>query len=187
MVLNPRTATHKDIRTKSPGLADEPWAIRTPNGVPADSVLQKVAEAILPGLGNLNDPRVLLPMADIAHDTLPNAIQKENGNAHVITAYHTLPAEPDPEGLSALADGVDLITFTSGSTARNFVELVKRAGLNPFHLKGDPEIACIGPKTSQTAQELGFTVDIVARTYTVDGLVQEIASYLIKNNSHETI
>lgn len=154
-----------------------------PNFIPKEYI----AEAILPGLGNLHDRWVLLPMADIAHDTLPNAIQKENGIAHVVTAYQTLPAKPDQEGLSALAYGVDLITFTSGSTARNFVELVKRAGLNPFHLKGDPEIACIGPKTSQTAQDLGFTVDIVARTYTVNGLVQEIAAYLIKNNSHETI
>ena len=110
-----------------------------------------------------------------------------NGIAHVVTAYHTLPAKPDPESLSALANGVDLITFTSGSTARNFVELLEREGLDPFHLSGNPKFACIGPKTAQAAQDLGFSVDIVARTYTVDGLAQAIASYLINNNSNETI
>lgn len=154
-----------------------------PNFVPKEYI----AEAILPGLGNLNNRWVLLPMADIAHDTLPNAIREENGIAHVVTAYHTLPAKPDPKGFSALAEGVDLITFTSGSTALNFIELLERAGLDPFHLPGEPKIACIGPKTSQVVQDLGFSVDIEAKRYTIDGLAQAISSYLVKNNSHETI
>jgi uroporphyrinogen III methyltransferase/synthase len=154
-----------------------------PNYIPDEYI----AEAILPGLGELNGRWVLLPMADIAQDTLPHAIQKANGIAHVVTAYHTLPAKPDPTGLAVIRDGVDAITFTSGSTARNFVELLERAGLNPFHLPSEPKIACIGPKTAHAAQELGFTVDIVASTYTVDGLVQALASYFRKTHSHETI
>jgi uroporphyrinogen-III synthase len=153
-----------------------------PNFIPDEYI----AEAITPGLGELNNRWVLLPMADIAHDTLPDAIHKANGIAHVVTVYHTLPAEPDPAGLAAIHDGVDVVTFTSGSTARNFVQLLERAGLDPFHLPGDPIIACIGPKTAQTAQELGFTVDIVASTYTVDGLVQAIASYFRKTHPHES-
>lgn len=155
----------------------------TPNIVPEEYI----AEAILPGLGDLNGRWVLLPMADIAHDTLPHAIQKANGVAHVITAYHTLPAEPDPEGMAAVRDGVDVITFTSGSAIRNFVALLKRAALEPSHLVGDPKIACIGPKTAQTAQEFGFSVDIVAGTYTVDGLVQAIASHFRKTHPHDAI
>ena len=99
-----------------------------PNFIPDEYI----AEAILPGLGELNGRWVLLPMADIAQDTLPRAIQKANGIAHVVTAYNTLPAELDPKGLAAIRDGVDALTFTSGSTARNFVELLERAGLDPF-------------------------------------------------------
>lgn len=146
-----------------------------------------IAEAILPGLGDIKNCWVLLPMADIASNTLPDAIQEANGIAHVITAYHTMPAELDPEGLAAINDGIDLITFTSGSTARNFVKLLELAGINPFLLPGDPKIACIGPKTVQTAQELGFFVDIVASIHTVDGLAQAIAHNFRKSNSHEAI
>jgi uroporphyrinogen III methyltransferase / synthase len=146
-------------------------------GIEPDYVpVEYLAEAILPGLGDLAGRWVLLPTADIAHDTLPRAIQAADGIAHVITAYRTLPAEPDPEGLAAIRDGLDWITFTSGSTARNFVGMLRREGLDPFHLPGEPGIACIGPKTAQVAQELGFQVDLIAETYTVEGLVQAIVS-----------
>jgi uroporphyrinogen III methyltransferase / synthase len=146
-------------------------------GIEPDYVPEEyLAEAILPGLGDLAGSWVLLPTADIAHDTLPRAIQAADGIAHVITAYRTLPAEPDPEGLAAIRDGLDWITFTSGSTARNFVGILRREGLDPFHLPGEPGIACIGPKTAQVAQELGFQVDLIAETYTVEGLVQAIVS-----------
>jgi uroporphyrinogen-III synthase len=141
---------------------------------------QYVAEAILPGLGDLRDRWVLLPMADIAHDTLPNAIQDIEGIAHVITIYHTIPAEPDSEGLAALKDGVDFITFTSGSTARNFCRMVRDAGLDPLHLPNDPKIACIGPKTERVARELGFSVDIVADPHTTNGLVTAIQTHITR-------
>lgn len=144
-----------------------------------------VAEAILPGLGDINDRWVLLPLADIAQRRLAEAIQTANGIAHVVTAYHTIPAEPDPAGMAAIKSGVDVITFTSGSTARNFVLIVKMADLDPFKLPNKPRIACIGPKTAQVAQELGFTVDILARTYTAEGLVQAIAAHIQKMDKHE--
>jgi len=146
-------------------------------GIRADFVPdQYVAEAILPGLGELRGRWVLLPMADIAHDTLPEAIQNIGGIAHVVTAYQTLPTELDSEGFAALKDGVDYITFTSGSTARNFFTLVHCAGLDPLQLPGEPKIACIGPNTGQVANELGFRVDIVAEPHTTDGLITAIQS-----------
>jgi len=151
----------------------------SPNFVPD----QHIAEAILPGLGDLNNCWVLLPMADIAADTLPNAIQAADGIAHVITAYHTVPAEPDPKGIAALCAGVDVITFTSGSTVRNFMTLANNIGLDPLNLTNNPKIACIGPKTAETAQELGFPVDIVAESHTTDGLIAQIKNHLLQTSS----
>ncbi|MBL7162504.1 MAG: hydroxymethylbilane synthase [Anaerolineales bacterium] len=145
-------------------------------GFPVDFVPDEyVTEAILPGLGDLCGRWVLLPTADIAHDTLPKAIQAADGIAHVITAYHTVPATPDPEGVAALRAGVDVITFTSGSTARNFYTLAQNAGLDPYNLPGDPMIACIGPKTAKVAQETGFRVDVIADDYTIEGLISALA------------
>jgi uroporphyrinogen III methyltransferase/synthase len=72
----------------------------------------------------------------------------------------------------ALRAGVDVVTFTSSSTVRNFVSLTE--GLD----FGDPLIACIGPVTAATARELGLQVDLVAGTYTIDGLLESLANEL---------
>ena len=137
---------------------------------------EHVAEAILPGLGDLRCRRVLLPTADIAHDTLPQAIRAASGIAHVVTAYHTVPADLEAEELSALGSGLDVVTFMSGSAVRNFTSLLHSAGIDPFNLPGKPLIACISPKTAQAAQEAGFQVAIIADNYSAEGLVRAIAS-----------
>ena len=141
-------------------------------GVKPDFVPEKyVAEAILPGLGDLRGRWVLLPRAEIARKALPEAIVAAGGIAHEIAAYQTLPAEFHPEGLAALKSGVDAVTFTSPSTVENFVEIVRRAGLDPLHLPGNPQIACIGPITQNAAQEAGFSDIAVADEYTTEGIV----------------
>jgi uroporphyrinogen III methyltransferase/synthase len=141
-----------------------------------------IAEAVVPGLGELRGRHVLLPTADIASDTLPGAIQVAGGIPHAVTVYHTIPAEPDPEGLEALRNGVDVITFTSGSTVRNFCRIVEGAGINPLSLPGKPRIACIGPKTRAEAERIGFSVDIQPEQYTTQGLVDAITQIKVRNN-----
>ena len=76
--------------------------------------------------------------------------------------------------MAALRTGVDMITFTSGSTVRNFCTLLKNAGLDPLNLPGNPQIACIGPKTEQAAHQSGLSVNIVANPHTTAGLVEAI-------------
>jgi len=62
-----------------------------------------------------------------------------------------------------------LITFTSSSTARNFVTLLgKTKSIDGIKL------ASIGPVTSSTLRELGLPVDIEAKKFTIPGLVKAI-------------
>jgi uroporphyrinogen III methyltransferase/synthase len=145
-----------------------------------------VAEAILPGLGDLSGKWVLLPRAEIARKALPEAINAAGGYAHEVTVYHTLPVEPAPDGLAALRSGVDWITFTSPSTVQNFVRILRSSGLDPLDLPGKPRIACIGPITEQAARLAGFAVDVVADTYTTEGLIHAISigSNLSSGKSH---
>lgn len=149
-------------------------ALKTYNIVPAFVPDDYVAEAILPGLGDLRGRWVLLPRAEIARKALPEAIMKAGGVAHEIVVYRTLPAEPDPQGLRALRAGLDVVTLTSPSTVHNFVAIVRAAGLDPHSLPGNPVFACIGPITAQAAQMEDLPNRIVADEYTTEGLVRAI-------------
>ncbi len=141
-------------------------------GVQTDFVPDEyVAEAIMPGLGDVRGKRILLPRAEIARDVLPAAIRKAGGTADEISVYRTLPVEPDPEGLAALQAGVDAVTLTSPSTVDNFVEVARRSGLDPLDLPGRPWFICIGPVTEQAAREQGLGRLIVASDHTTDGMV----------------
>lgn len=156
--VGPKTAEQLAARGRSPDFVPENY----------------IAEAILPGLGDLSGKKVFLPLADLAKDTLEKAIDQAGGTPIRVTAYHTIPTEPDPEALAEIRKGIDAVAFTSGSTARNFATLITSAGLDPFQLPGNPLIACIGPKTEAAARCVGFSVDVVAEEYTLEGLLDAL-------------
>ena len=143
----------------------------TPDFIPEEYV----AEAILPGLGDLRGKWVLLPRAEIARKALPEAIVKAGGMAHEIAVYKTLPTQPGAEGLAALKAGVDVVTLTSPSTVQNFVTIAKQNGLDSLNLPNNPLFACIGPITEQAAKEEGLVNLVVAKEYTTEGLMEVIS------------
>lgn len=156
--IGPKTAARLESRGVSPDFVPD----------------EHISEGIVPGLGDLSGRQVILPQADIAEDTLEAAVRAAGGSVEAVTAYHTLPAEPDPAGLAALRTGVHAVVFTSASTAVHFAALIQAAGLDPFNLPGDPRIVCIGPKTAAAAKEAGFRVDRVADAYTLAGLASAL-------------
>jgi uroporphyrinogen III methyltransferase/synthase len=72
------------------------------------------------------------------------------------------------------AGEIDIITFTSSSTVKNFAALLD--GYDLSQLPASVTIACIGPVTADTARELGLKVDIVADEYTIPGLVEALVT-----------
>jgi uroporphyrinogen-III synthase len=144
-----------------------------PDFIPAEYT----ADSVAPGMGDLVGKRVLLPLGNLARETLSNAIRLSGGFPKVITAYNTFPEKPDPAGLSSLQSGVDAITFTSSSSAVNFVQIVQNAGLDPERLPGNPIYACIGPITTKSAIELGLHPEVIAAEFTVEGLINSLRIY----------
>ena len=89
-------------------------------------------------------------------------------------AYSTVMAEPSPEALAAVQTGVDVLTFTSSSTVRNFVEQVGQATAQA--LAAQARVVTIGPITAATAREFGLRVDVVATVHTIAGLVEAMTA-----------
>jgi uroporphyrinogen-III synthase len=144
-------------------------------GVRARAVPEEyVAERIPDALGELYGKRVLLPRARIARKALAIELRRRGAIVHEVAAYDTRAVWPGPEAWAALRQGVDVMTFTSSSTVREFVALLAE---QPDISLAQTLVACIGPITAQTAREYGLHVDIVARVYTMSGLVQAIADY----------
>jgi len=76
------------------------------------------------------------------------------------------------EVAAMLADGeIDVITFASSSTVRNFRAVLPEASLDGVI------VACIGPVTAQTAEELGIHPDIVTQEMTIEALVEAVAEW----------
>jgi len=138
------------------------------------------AEAVIEALKPLviEGEKVLLPRADIARKVLVDTLKEMGLTVDEAIAYETTIADSDDQFLieKLEAGEIHVVTFTSSSTVRNFVTLMK----DRMELLQGIDIACIGPVTADTAKELGFTPTIVAQEYTIDGLIQEIVNYYQK-------
>ena len=132
------------------------------------------AEQIFEGLKDKLKPedKVLLPRADIARKALPKALSKIGVQADEVVVYKTVPVAQDADKLvEMLKQGeIHILTFTSSSTVKNFVNLLRAQNLS--EILENVTVASIGPVTSATAKELGINVDVEAKEYTIDGLVE---------------
>ncbi|MGB9712248.1 MAG: uroporphyrinogen-III C-methyltransferase [Dissulfurimicrobium hydrothermale] len=120
--------------------------------------------------------RVLIPRAEKARDVLPEGLKALGADVDVAVLYKTIAPEADPKVIEELKDSdIDVVVFTSSSTVKNFLDIVPTE-LGDTLLKR-AAVACIGPITSKTARDLGFSVEIEPSRSTLDCLVAAIESY----------
>jgi uroporphyrinogen III methyltransferase/synthase len=125
---------------------------------------------------------ILLPRAQEARLVLPQELMAMGASVRDVAVYKTEPASADGRALIARleARSVDLITFTSSSTVKNFKALLPKDRF--AELTAGVAAACIGPVTADTARESGLDVRIEARTYTIPGLCDAILAYYGSGN-----
>jgi len=139
-----------------------------------------LAEAILPGLGDLTGKRVLLARGDLARPGLPAGIRARGGEVIDLVIYRTRRASLDAQGVEQIRRGMDVLTFTSSSAVHNFVALMQLAQLDPSSLPGSPVFAHIGPVTAGTAQDYQLPIDLVAETHTLEGMIDSLCLFYSK-------
>ena len=112
-----------------------------------------------------------------ARSVLPVELTRMGATVDEVTAYETRQLEDSAADLIAcLAAGtVDMVTFTSSSTVKNFHRLLPPDRV--ARLMEGVTVASIGPVTSQTARDLGLSVTLEAEPYTIPGLIQAILNH----------
>jgi hydroxymethylbilane synthase len=138
----------------------------TPMLVPPRFIAEDLAEALSAAIAP--GARILLARAAGARDVLPAQLRARGAQVDVLETYRAVPPADVRPQLAACLPEVDMVTFTSSSTVRHFVEAME--GPLPDMVR----VACIGPITAQTARELGLRVDIIAQEYTTRGMVDAI-------------
>jgi uroporphyrinogen III methyltransferase/synthase len=141
------------------------------------------AEAIVQSLrerGDIKGKRFLLPRADIAREVLPEELRRSGADVTEVTAYRTVLAEVEREGdpdiyRMLLEKRIDVVTFTSASTVKNFVQIfgVEQAP----DLLNAPKVAAIGPVTAEAAEQYGIKTAIMPKEYTIPALVDAIVEH----------
>ena len=146
-------------------------------------------EAVVEALRNaedLSERRILLPRADLARDVLPAELRQAGAEVVDITAYRTVLAGSDrdtgPDIYKMLLEQeIDVVTFTSASTVRNFVKVL---GADPAaDLLNTTVVAAIGPVTAEAATRLNIQTTIMPATYTVPAFVDAIVAHYAETQS----
>ncbi len=148
-------------------------------GIRVDVVPENfVAESLIESIGkeNIEGKRFLLPRATVARETLPEQLREMGAIVDIAPAYQTILPDTPVEALAKRleAGSIDVITFTSSSTVKNFLALTGEK-LLPAIKK--TKIACIGPVTAKTAKDAGLNVEIVPEQYTVPALLDAIEAF----------
>jgi uroporphyrinogen III methyltransferase/synthase len=140
------------------------------------------AEGLLDALKpeSVRGKRILIPRAAKARDILPETLAAWGAEVKVVEAYRTVAPPLDVSALRALFrhKSVDAITFTSSSTVTNFARLF--SGETMADVLDGVAVACIGPITQATLEELGGHADVVAPEFTIDGLVQALVDFFAR-------
>src|SRR5213079_3250511 len=156
------------------------------HGVKADlSPDESRAEALVHAIraqGDLAGKRFLLPRADIAREVLGDELRKAGAEVVEVTAYRTVLAEIEREGdpdiyRMLLERRIDVVTFTSPSTVRNFAQVL--GAEQATDLLRTTAVASIGPVTAEAAEQYGISTAIMPKEYTIPALVEAIVEHVL--------
>ena len=160
-------------RTSEEALAAGLPVHRVPEGrFDAEGVLQVVLAAVSP-----HGKRMLLPRSEVARDLLPDGLRAEGAVVDAVTAYRNVPGDVDAAALRAQlrAGELDILTFTSPSTAKRFAALLDDASREAARRC---MLAAIGPVTAGAMARLGLEADVVSERSGSRELVAALAEHV---------
>jgi len=122
--------------------------------------------------GEIRGMRVLLPRADIGREVVAEELRRQGADVTEVIAYRTVVEDLDREGgpdvyHMLLERRIDVVTFTSASAVRNFVNAL--GAEEAVDLLRPTVVASIGPVTAEAATQSQIETTIMPAQYTVAG------------------
>ncbi|MGK7874604.1 MAG: uroporphyrinogen-III C-methyltransferase [Xenococcaceae cyanobacterium] len=153
-----------------------------PDFIPPDFVADSLVENFPE---SLTDKKVLFPRVETGgREVLVKELTAQGVEVVEVAAYQSrCPTQISPPAWEALQQGtVDLVTFASSKTVKNFYQLIESAltpnsESTPQSLLENVCIASIGPQTSKSCHQILGRVDIEAQEYTLEGLTEALVQW----------
>ncbi|QMU56091.1 MAG: uroporphyrinogen-III C-methyltransferase [Candidatus Mycalebacterium zealandia] len=153
-------------------------------GIEADIIPKKyTAEGVLAEMKKrgIRGKTFFIPRAEKARDALPAGLKKMGAKVQTAPCYRTRIPKHEPAEIKAVGremfDGaVDMVVFTSSSSATNFLAIFK----NAKEILSKSSIGCIGPITAKTVEDAGFKPSVVAKKHTAEGLADAMSVFFEK-------
>ncbi|MFW2368919.1 MAG: uroporphyrinogen-III C-methyltransferase [Desulforhopalus sp.] len=123
---------------------------------------------------------ILIPRGLHGREILPETLRGAGAQVTVAPVYQNCPVQGDKERLlEELRDGkVDMITFTSSSTVRNFLAMLDLENQEQLQeILAGMKIAAIGPITAKTVTDSGLKVDVQPDEFTINDMIRSIVTY----------
>lgn len=136
------------------------------------------AEGLLAELRNVAGRRILLPVSDIARETLAVGLREREACVDVVTAYRTVPGPGVRDLIDPLCRrAIDAIVFSSPSTLRYLLDGMVQFGVDRSvarTLITGVALIAIGPTTAQALRDEGLLVAAQAPDPGVEGVVEAV-------------
>ncbi|MEH7387741.1 uroporphyrinogen-III synthase [Bacillus sp. JJ1521] len=147
-----------------------------PELVPDEFIAEGLFESLQPYVKK--GVRFLLARGNLSRSYLVDELTKQGAFATDLIVYETAGDSHEKERLLELlqAKKIDIITFTSPSTVKQFYKMVEQTEWEDW--TKDVIIACIGPETRKAAEQLHIPIHICPKNYTTDHLLTEIIDFL---------
>lgn len=150
--------------------------------VPQNYTSEGVVEALK--AQDLNRKRILVPRAKGATPYLSRELRKLGARVEEFFIYQ--PAAPSDKRATTkfaqdIARGaVDAMIFTSSSTVRNFLKMMRnRISIKRLKklMSKQMDIVAIGPVTARTLEEVGIKAKLVPRRFLVEEALEALVRY----------
>ncbi|MGW8194413.1 MAG: uroporphyrinogen-III C-methyltransferase [Desulforhopalus sp.] len=152
--------------------------------IPSTFTGEGLAESLLDqGVEGRN---ILIPRGLHGRKILPETLRGAGAQVTVAPVYQNCPVQGDRERLITELEegGVNMITFTSSSTVRNFVAMLDMKSQEELQkILAGVKIATIGPITAKTVVDSGLQVDVQPEAFTIPDLIRAIVNYYSGENT----